>query len=138
ESNSGSDLYAKAWLLRGINELQEGQKKKEENHFQKSKYHFEQALIALDKSFDLLYPKDKKSAAQAMKARIQAACNQNNHEAFSKALSLISELLNIYRMELFTKIDEPDEIYFMQGFAAAHLAEDEEEKTYFSIAEHSL
>jgi tetratricopeptide (TPR) repeat protein len=147
ENNSSSSLFAKAWYLRGLNELREGkikQEKKyleelgEKKHFQEEKLHFDQAAFALARAFELLYLKDNRYAALALKAHIQSLCSQNYRESFLKALSLISQLLNVYRTELFSKLDEPDEVYFLQGFAAAHLAEEEEETTYFAIAEHSL
>ena len=95
-------LFAKAWYLRGLNELQEGKAKEEKGD--SGKIHFDQASDALDRAFQSLDPKDNRYAAQALKAHIQTLCCQNSREAFLKALSLVSQLLNVYRTELFLNL----------------------------------
>lgn len=139
ETFSTSPLYSKAWYIRGLGELEEGEKLNEDPRTRKEAGKlFEQAIASLNKAFDLLYPEQPKTAAHALKQQIYANYYLQNREGLLNSLSIISRLLNQYRNDLFPQLAAPDEIYFLQGLVASQLLDCEERETFFTIAENSL
>ncbi|MGA8163678.1 MAG: tetratricopeptide repeat protein [Waddliaceae bacterium] len=135
ESHWDCPHYGNAWYLQGLNEFDAAQRAKE----QKERHdHLDLAINSLQQAFDLFYPGDKRLAALALKYRIHAHQLFDYREGYLTSLSLLSRLLNSYRHSLFSLLEDPDEIYFLQGFAASHLVEGDEEMTFFEIGENSL
>ncbi|MFQ5729367.1 MAG: tetratricopeptide repeat protein, partial [Waddliaceae bacterium] len=138
ESNADSPYYANAWYLRGLNELDEVQAHVTANRKSEAKKHVNNAIEALRKAFDLLYPTNKKLAALTLKYQVQAYSYQNNRDGYVKGLALLGKLLNRYRDDLFPLLEEPDEVYYLQGLNASNLIDKEEGKVFFDIAINSL
>lgn len=135
ESNCEYLYYANAWYLQGLNELDAEQATKERHE---AKHHLDLAIKSLRKAFDLFYPTDKILAALSMKYQVHAHQLFGHREGYLKSLSLLSQLLDRYRDTLFSLLENPDEIYFLQGLAASHLVKEDEKNTFFEIAENSL
>lgn len=133
-----SPYFANAWYLRGVNELEEGQRLIESREQESAKRHLDEAILAFEKSAPLLIGVDKKLAALALKYQVRAYLTLDSREGYLKGLSLLSQILNQYRDELFPLLEEPDEIYYLQGLTAAKLLEQEENKTFYQISESSL
>jgi tetratricopeptide (TPR) repeat protein len=134
-----ASFFPKAWFLKGSSELEEGLKISENAKSQKeAKKYFDQSVASLQRAFDLLYPLDKKIAALALKQLATAHYHQNTREGFLKGLSVVSRLLNQYRETLFPLVNEPDEIYFLQGLLSSKLLDSNEKETFYTIAENSL
>ncbi|NGX41809.1 MAG: Lipopolysaccharide assembly protein B [Chlamydiae bacterium] len=138
ESNKDGPYYANAWYLRGLNELDEGQKHVNTLQNNETKKHLDHATSVLGQAFDLLYPTNKKLAALALKYQAQAHYYQNSREEHLKGLAVLSELLNRYRDDLFPLLDKPDEVFFLQGLIASNLLDGEKGETYFTVARNSL
>lgn len=138
DTNWDGPNYANAWYLRGLNELDEGQTEKLAGQDQVAKRHLEEAITFFGKAFDLFYPSDIKLAAMTMKYKVQAYYFQNTRGNFLKGVALLSKLLNQYRDDLFSALEEPDEIYFLQGLIASQLLDCDEGETFYNIAESSL
>ncbi len=138
ESNKESPYFANSWYLKGISEFEEGQKEAIKGDGKDSKKHLEEAISDLAKSFDLLLPFNKKLAALSLKYQVQAYYYLKTREGYLKALSLLGKMLNQYRATLFLELEDPGEIFFLQGLTAANLSEGEEGTLFFNIAENSL
>ena len=138
EANWDSPYYANAWYLRGLNEFDEGQELAISGRKQEAKKHLEHSLRALSRAFDLLYPTDKKLASLALKFQVQANFHLSTREGYLKGLAILGKILNQYRDDLFLELDDPGEIFFLQGLIAANLVEGDEGQTFFGIAENSL
>lgn len=139
DSYSTSPLYAKAWYAKGLSELEEGEKLNGTPQTRKEACKlFEQAIISLGKGFDSLYPEHPGISANALKQQVYAHYYLQTKEGLLKSLSIISRLLNQYRDDLFAALDNPDEIYFLQGLVSTQLLDCEERETFFNIAESSL
>ena len=139
ESYTSSKYYPKAWYIKGLIELEEGERLNAISETNKeSRKYFEQAISSLSKSFDYLYPKEPKAAALALKQQVYAHYYQQTREGLLKSLSIVSRLLNQYRNDLFPQLDNPDEIYFLQGLISSQLLDSAEHETFFTIAENSL
>lgn len=138
DNHHKSPLFSKAWYLRGLNELDEGHFLIKQERILEARKHLKNSVFALKKSFELLYPDNIKLAALALKQQAQAYYYQQTREESLKGLSVLSRLLNQYRDTLFPLLDQPDEVYFLQGVIASQLLDCNEGKTFFSIAENSL
>lgn len=139
DSFSDSPLYSKSWYVKGLSELEEGEKLNQNPQTKKEAGKlFEHAIVSLGKSFDSLYSEHPKIAVNALKQQIYAHYYLQTKEGLLRSLSIISQLLNQYRENLFPLLSNPDEIYFLQGLVASQLLDCEEKRTFFSIAENSL
>lgn len=139
DSYAQSPFYPKSWYIKGLAELEEGERLKEDPAlYKESRKYLEQATISLAKSFDYLYPNDPKTAANALKQQVYAHYYQHTREGLLKSLSIVSRILNQYRNDLFPQFDNPDEIFFLQGLVSSQLLDTDERETFFSIAENSL
>lgn len=139
ESYAYSPYYAKGWYIKGLTELEEGERlNRDPISLKESRKYLEQATVSLGKSFDYLYPNDQKTAANALKQQVYAQYYQHTREGLLKSLSIVSRLLNQYRNDLFPQLENPDEIYFLQGLISSQLLDCDEHDTFFTIAENSL
>lgn len=138
ESNNDSPYFGNAWYLKGVNEFDEGQEHIISGKKQSSLKHFEYSLKSFNRAFDLLYPTDKKLAALSLKFQVQAYYHLNTKEGFLKGLAVLGKILNQYRDDLFLELDDPGEIFFLQGLIASNLIECDEGHTFYNIAESSL
>ncbi len=138
DSHHESPLFPNAWYLRGLNEFDQGRFLVKQERIQEARKHLKDSVSAMKRSFELLYPSNKKLAALALKQQAQTYYYQQTREGSLKGLSILSRLLNQYRDDLFPLLDEPDEVYFLQGVIASQLLDCDEGETFFSIAENSL
>ncbi len=138
DSHQASPFYPNAWYLFGLNELDEGQRLAEEKKEAEARKHLTEASTALEKGFVLLFPNEKSLAAQALRQQIYAFYYQNTKEGMLRGLAIIGKLLNKYREDLFGLLEEPDEIYYLQGLLASQIADNAEGNTFNAIAENSL
>lgn len=138
EADISSPIYGHAWYLRGVNELEEGRRLSAEGKKGNADVHLHAALAAFDKAIEVSRYADHKLAVHALKCQVQAHYCRGTREGFLNGLSLLNQLLKQHREDFFPLLERPDEVYYLQGFGAAHLTEGSEGETFFKMAEDSL
>jgi tetratricopeptide (TPR) repeat protein len=120
EGNCETPFFAKGWYLRGLNDFEEGQVLLSQDPYE-ANCAFERAVSSLEKAFELLVADQKKSAGLALKYQAQASYLQNTEAGSRQALSTLNFLIKEHP-EILMSLEDPDEIYYLQGLIAMHLA----------------
>lgn len=117
ESHRGNSWYIQGWLLRGLNDLAEGERYL--NHgeivlahdaFQRSDHTFQQAFIEAKAEVPA-------TAIQALIWRVEALLTLNNPASSKKGYQLIRQFLKT-NSDLITTTEQSDELYYLYGKAA--------------------
>jgi tetratricopeptide (TPR) repeat protein len=137
EANHDSAFYPKGWYLRGLNDFAEGQNLLSAGQAEEACKAFERAATSLKKAFELLKANEKKLAGLALKYQAQAYDYQNTHEGRLMAFSILEMLINHYH-DILLSLESPDEIFYLHGFVAARLANEQDGEKFADIAEQSL
>lgn len=124
EIHHESPAYAKGWLLRGLNDFEEAQLLLEQNQRDEAVILFERAIATLHKAFTLLRSVDSVHAALALKYQAYSFYLLDGFKDKSAAFELLNYLMN--SPDLFDKISDPDEIFYLQGQIAFRLGQIEE------------
>lgn len=125
ESNSSSSIYAKGWFLRGLNDFQEGESLTAQGKSEEANKAYDRANQALKKAFDLFSTNDPLQAGDALKYQALALANQTSPIVQYQAYTSLEEMVTQDR-RLLLSMNDPDEIYYLQGLIALRLAKEPE------------
>jgi tetratricopeptide (TPR) repeat protein len=128
-----SIFFAKGWYMRGLNDFEYGRTLHQENNLDSAKISFEQAIISLKKSFQLLKDQDFQKAGAALKYQALATAYISDAEAMLVLETLINEHPLVWK-----EMPNKDEIYYLHGYFAARLSQQKNKEKNLAIAEHSL
>lgn len=132
--NSDSQLYAKGWFLRGLNDLEEGKESiqpEDESHRA-----FERAIPSLKKAFELLKDSDAALAALSLKSLAEAYFRLEAVEGYKHSLSTLDAI--IQNESYLLSLSDPDEIYYIHATASSKLYEMTGDKNNLSAAIETL
>lgn len=128
DSRKETSLYAQAWYLRGLNDLEEGQRNIEQEKSSDACLYLEKSISSFQKAFDLLQNTDKTQAALALKYQAQAYLLNRNSESSLMALHILDHLSSQHP-DLFQALADKDEILYLKGYTnlqlASHLQNDD-------------
>lgn len=117
ESFRGNHWFIHGWLLRGLNELSEGQRYLKEGDIVLA----HDAFIKSDQSFQQAFIEAKESspstAIEALIWRVEALLIQQNPTSAKKGYQLISQFLKENK-EMITASEQEDEVTYLYGKAA--------------------
>lgn len=130
DAHKFTPYYAKGWYLRGLNDLEEGQKLAAAQQTNEADQAFERAIISLKQAFNLLKTHEPACAGLACKYQAQALFYQQSKEKSQEALATLYILLN-KNIDVLQAMGDPDEIYYLHAQIAAHIAD-------WLVAENSL
>lgn len=132
EANKGSAFYAKGWLMRGLNDFEEGKKLLHAGQSLVANQVFEGAAASFEKAFELLKTDQKEHAGMAIKYHALALAAHSSLDYKSKAYQRLEEI----EPDVYGALEHPDEIFYLRGALAAEIAEEDE--AYGALAEESL
>jgi tetratricopeptide (TPR) repeat protein len=135
ESFQKSSLYSLGWHQRGLNDFNEGIRLLKNSQEQEAASHFELAAYAFQQAFQL--SNDPPAAGLALKYQAEAYSRLNSPEGSKKAYSLLGQFVHQHR-KLVEAQDDPGEIFYLHGTAAAKLASWEQEDPIAIAAEQTL
>jgi tetratricopeptide (TPR) repeat protein len=121
EAFSEISVYSYAWYGRGLNDFKEGVRLLENKNSLEAANKFEVAIYAFKQAFNLLKTHDKLNAGLALKYQAEAYHYSNTCENQHKAYSLLDHLIHQFP-DILQALEDPSEIYYLHGVAAAQLA----------------
>lgn len=139
--NEESLFYSKTLYLKGLNDIEEGKKllslkKETEAHslFERAAYFLAEAALRFKKE-------NKKLAGLSLKSQAGAFAEENQESGFLKAFHIYDTLIE-KNPEIFSELEDPDEIYYLRALSLLKLLEKEtaleSKKKYFPLIEGSL
>lgn len=128
-----SPIIGKAWLLKGLNDLQEADQL-EKTNFLEAKTFYEKAVNSFEKATSLLEQSDPKSAALAFINQITALLKIDTESSLLKILDISKEAKYTYIYSILLN----NEFDYLQALAAYKLYKLTDENKYLSLAENNL
>lgn len=118
--NHENSTYNKGLLLRGLNDFEEAQVQLKDRRMAEASKLFERAIYTLNQAFRLLSGKDPKNAALALKYQAYAFTLLETPKDQLAAFHLFTYLIKT--PSLLNLLPDPDEIFYLKGLTASHLA----------------
>lgn len=138
ETNSESSFYAKGWYLRGLNDFEEGKSLRNSKANEAANKAFERAAFAFKRAFECFIKMDEKVlSGLALKYRVMAYEEQNTHDSCLEALAVLDHFLIQYP-DILQTMEHPDEIFYLKGVVASHLAKEDDKEKFTRIAETAI